>query len=79
MGEVLYVSDKDLSAAGGVGQGTLRPTDRQEVLLISEKVFKLAMWFLRVSQIAPEIPSRLLILLIKGHRFYRFLIMHDGF
>lgn len=27
MGEVLCVSDKDLSVAGGVGQGTLRPTD----------------------------------------------------
>lgn len=28
-GEALCISDKDLSAAGGVGQGALRPTDRQ--------------------------------------------------
>lgn len=28
-GEVWYFSDKDLSAAGGVGQGSRRPTHRQ--------------------------------------------------
>lgn len=30
----MWVSDKDLSAAGGVGQGTLRPTDKQRAALM---------------------------------------------
>lgn len=32
--EVLCVSDNDLSAAGAVGQGTLRPADRQRAIII---------------------------------------------
>lgn len=32
------MSDKDLSAAGGVGQGPLRPTDRHTATIISRSV-----------------------------------------
>lgn len=43
MGEVLCVSDKDLSVAGGVGQGTLRPTDGQGGTPTFKNVLKCAM------------------------------------
>lgn len=43
MGEVLYLSDKDLSVAGGVGQGALRPTYRQRDTLIFGNVLTRSM------------------------------------
>lgn len=49
--EVLCISDKDLSAAGGVGQGTLRPTDRQRATSMSLNVpcspLHIAQWVYR--------------------------------
>lgn len=46
-GESMCVSDKNLSVAGGVGQGTLRPTDRHtDTQQLVEKSFcELALYF----------------------------------
>lgn len=60
MGEVLCVCDKDLSAAGGVGQGTLRPTDRQRDTLIFRNVLRRAMVLQSHFTVA---------FIIIGHRF----------
>lgn len=52
MGEVLCVNDKDLSVAGGVGQGTLRPTDGQGGTPTFKNVLKCAVLRINFAYIA---------------------------